>query len=678
MADINSLIVYGLILTLTLSRVTAMIAYDCASKEMNITSISLLDTEPCPPYRTESIVDNIEVQVLQERETYNVHIYQCLIEIDYHVTYCGMHSHSSEVKNGWGTMIQDLTEDECKQMHRSNVAYVFGKTIQGVHRNSTLTTTINLAGTVNSEGKCTGGDLNLGANHWSSVVGVAKVSIKLSDSTGIYRIADDTVVSRTGLSCKYSARSCMDAYDGLITWDIRKDEKCTRSSYLVLYRGRVSKVTIKATGNKYDSYVMYSVKDGKFLATLLEKGTKVICGITVTITDHPKLLIQEIKSGLYFFEPSGLASSNMDIFLYVNAKFTHIENHMRREMSTMYETIIKDQCETKRALLQTQLTLATIDPVEFAYTYKQEPGYSSVVMGEQVHLVKCKAVYVTARKIEGCYNEMPVNYTGKPMFMAPRSRIIQKTGTPITCSVLMQPTYRIAGVWYVSQSGLTKTSEPSLLSPVSETKWTYTDAGELATQGIYSYNDLDVLRAQLMYPSERKAISQTMSAAINQDSYISDTSMFNKLLTKDAVEASFKGFMNDTWVKFMTFGNFFSGVFGVLLLTKLIKWSFDTIVHSKGLYEVYGCGWHLIASVWDAATTYFLSPVRVAKAQTKIQEKTEEKLKQAHEIESPPQLYPVLETPSAPTLSTYREIDELQSDQPKEVSEKLLKLLRKT
>lgn len=389
----------------------------------------------------------------------------------------------------------------------------------------------------------------------------------------------------------------MDAYEGVITWDIVTDDKCSMGSYLVLYRGRVSKITVKSTDYSQDAYTMYSVKDGKFLATLVEKGSKVICGIIVMVTDHPKLLIQEVKNGLYYFKQDNLSAKNMDVFLYVNAKFTHIENHMRREMSTMYETLIREQCKNRRALLQTQLSLATIDPVEFAHTYKQEPGYSAIVMGEQVHLIKCRAVYVSSRKTEGCFNELPINYTGQAMFMAPR---------------LMQPTYHLSGTWFVSQNGLTKTSEPSLLSPVSDTKWVYTVAGELATQGIYSYNDLDVLRSQLMYPSERKAISQTMSAMINQDSYISDTSMFNKLLTKEAVETSFKDFMDNTWRRFLTFGSFFSGVFGVMLLAKIIKWMFDTLVHSRGLYEVYGCSWHIIASVWDAATTYLLSPVRVA------------------------------------------------------------------
>lgn len=185
------------------------------------------------------------------------------------------------------------------------------------------------------------------------------------------------------------------------------------------------------------------------------------------------------------------------------------------------------------------------------------------------------------------------------------------TGTPIACSMIMQPAFSLSGNWFVAQNGLGKTATPFSLSPVMVPTWSYSDAGLLATEGIYSSEDLDQLRRHLMYPSERRAIAQTVSAAINQDTYISDTSFFNHLITKEAVESLFNKFMNGLWGNAMTFGNIFSGIFGIMLIFKVLKWACDTVVHSKGLYENYGCGWQLMASSWDAMTTYFLSPRRV-------------------------------------------------------------------
>lgn len=591
----------------------AMIGYDCASKDLNVTTISLRDTEPCPDYQTTNVTDSLEIQVLQERETYDVHVYQCLIELDYHVTHCGMHSHASEVEDGWGTVLLQLTANECKDIHKSRSVNVMGHKLIGLKRNATQTNSLVLAGGADRDGGCTRGSLNIGSRHWVDVYATAKVRIVLKDLTGIHRIIDDKVVIPGGISCKHSEGFCVDAQEGFITWENKEAEKCDRTSYVVLYRGLSTKLVIQSPHSQEDAYTMYSIKDGKFLATLVQKSMKTVCGIKVYTTDHPKLLVHEIRGGSTYFKQDPLTASNMDIFLYVNAKFTHVENHMRRELTRMYETMVREQCELRREVLKTQLTLATMDPVEFAYLYMKKPGYTGIVMGEQIHLVQCNPVFVTVRKVSECYNELPVNYTNRPMFMSPRSHIIQKTGTPIACSMIMQPAFSLSGTWFAAQNGLSKTQTPFSLSPVVTPTWTYSDAGLLATEGVYSSEDLDKLRSHLMFPSERKAIAQTVSAAINQDTFISDTTFFNHLLTKEAVESSFKKFMDGLWGNAVTFGNIFSGIFGIMLVFKILKWACDTVVHSRGLYEIYGCGWQLLASSWDAMTTYFLSPNRVEK-----------------------------------------------------------------
>lgn len=196
----------------------------------------------------------------------------------------------------------------------------------------------------------------------------------------------------------------MDAQEGIITWEAKPLESCARDSYLVLYRGLASKIAVKQSEKSTNAYTLHSIQDGKLLATLIEKGYKTVCGIKLAITDHPKRLVHEYKDGTSYFIKDPLSAKNMDIFLYVNAKFTHIERHMRKKMSRMYEIMLKEQCETKRDLLRRHRTLATLDPVEFAYAYIGQPGFTAVVMGEQLHLIKYNPEYVATRKTEGCYN----------------------------------------------------------------------------------------------------------------------------------------------------------------------------------------------------------------------------------------------------------------------------------
>lgn len=52
--------------------------------------------------------------------------------------------------------------------------------------------------------------------------------------------------------------------------------------------------------------------------------------------------------------------------------------------------------------------LLTIDPTGFAYTHTKEPGYTAVLLGEVVFLIKCVPTEVKIRETELCYNELPV------------------------------------------------------------------------------------------------------------------------------------------------------------------------------------------------------------------------------------------------------------------------------
>jgi hypothetical protein len=47
--------------------------------------------------------------------------------------------------------------------------------------------------------------------------------------------------------------------------------------------------------------------------------------------------------------------------------------------------------------LQNAQSQAVKDPVEFAYDYTGGPGYTAIVKGEVIYLVKCQAVEVMMR-----------------------------------------------------------------------------------------------------------------------------------------------------------------------------------------------------------------------------------------------------------------------------------------
>lgn len=65
----------------------------------------------------------------------------------------------------------------------------------------------------------------------------------------------------------------------------------------IISRKDAQGILMLSTLSSEDSYKFYSIKDGKFLATLTQQQERSICGITVYTTDHPKLLVQELRGG---------------------------------------------------------------------------------------------------------------------------------------------------------------------------------------------------------------------------------------------------------------------------------------------------------------------------------------------------------------------------------------------
>ncbi|AIY60601.1 hypothetical protein [Dendrolimus punctatus cypovirus 22] len=617
--EANEFKMYTLLIIFTLPLLTnALYAYECTTKDLNYTSISLLKVDKCPEYKVSKTIDPITIQVLQEREVYPIHIYQCAVEIHYHATYCGQGSHASEMQNGWGTTLWPMSASECRDLHRTRELHILGKNIYNLKRNATTTQFFTVAGSIDANSACTSGQITIGHLNFNNALVTVNIEVKLYDNEGIYRVEDRLVITNSGLTCPYKDRSCLDALVGYVTWDEVESTDCSETAYQQLYYGKADKVYVSSSLGDHDDYILYSIRnDVNFLATLIHKGEKTICGITTVITDHPKLIIQEITNGITYFKPTDIIPQNMDIFLYVNAKFTHLENHMRTEMANMYEVIVKEQCETKRAALETQLALAAIDPVEFAYIFTGKEGHSALVMGETVHIIQCSPVVVSVARIEGCYQELPVNSSGRIMYMAPKTHILQTHGTPVLCTMMLKPSFKLNGQWYDFENGLHEIKSPKTLHPTMQLTWKYHDAGNLARDGIYSSEDVTKLKNQLMYPVERKALTQTLSAYMNNDVMVTNFDALSSLVTEERLKSTFEHFVSDSWQRFLTFGSIFSGIFGIMLIFKLIKLLFDTVIHSRGLYEVYGCGWQMMASIWDAATTYLLSPVRVSQHQTR-------------------------------------------------------------
>lgn len=148
-----------------------------------------------------------------------------------------------------------------------------------------------------------------------------------------------------------------------------------------------------------------------------------ICGFRSFISGHPKLFVTIMPEGITSFpEVKKIDSKSADLMLYINSKLVYSMRNTHWQIDKLFRAFQTDRCILEQRVLDNYLTVATIDPVAFAYEYFGRPGYTAVVQGEAIYLSQCTPVVVLPTTTPGiCYNELPVIHENRTMFLTPRN-----------------------------------------------------------------------------------------------------------------------------------------------------------------------------------------------------------------------------------------------------------------
>ena len=175
---------FWLLLCVIISNSNAFIGYDCGSRNLNVTTLSLLEVEECELPETNVDVSKKYVQLLQINEYSETKIIQCKFETHRTVYYCGMHSHISIVLNGENEYINDVSRSACEDVHKTGILKVTESHIVcDIKINQTITHSLMFAGYINSKGKCNGVGYSHPFGTWKNVVVQGTIKISLSEQT---------------------------------------------------------------------------------------------------------------------------------------------------------------------------------------------------------------------------------------------------------------------------------------------------------------------------------------------------------------------------------------------------------------------------------------------------------------------------------------------------------------
>ncbi|KYN50093.1 hypothetical protein ALC62_00121 [Cyphomyrmex costatus] len=384
--------------------------------------------------------------------------------------------------------------------------------------------------------------------------------------------------------------------------DIIKNN-CHFDQYDILYEGLATRLVPK---DNYSTPVVYTVTTQETTFALTKTIDLDVCGYKLSQTEHPKLFILQTEKGRTFKTRSKITVDNLDIFLYVNSKFVYVEKHIKRQLTQLYRNLMEQKCALEKQVLQNALTLASIAPDETAYRIMREPGYTAVLSGEALHLVKCIPVKCKLRHAEHCYTELPVTHRNVSFFLQLRSRILTQSGTIRDCNQLLPVMYKLHGTWFRLAPKPVEVIAPAIIQPMSHPVWQYTSSSSLATSGIYSTEDLDRLRAHIMFPVERPSIVNTLARGAMGNEIPAGSISLSNLLDEESLNRIADSAGKRVWKGFVTFGSASAGVLAIFIIIRAVKLIIDTIIHSYALHTMYGWSLHLIGAVWSSVTYLLL------------------------------------------------------------------------
>ena len=325
-------------LTILIRSTTSLLAYDCGGKEINVTTVSLLDVGDCDIPSIDIKTEEKSIQLLQVIDYHETEVIQCKLEITRIIYKCGYWGHLMPVDHSLRSYIYETSRDACKQMHITGVyKFTDNHIISDLSVNKTRQYSLNFAGKVDGK-NCKGASYSDSYGTYEDVLVQGHIDVTLQSYKSQISLKNDKIHLRSGVTCRYSDTNCLDQEGGYTFWTPLPEDRCNFNKYSVIYSGLATKVTDLELNNNIQ--VMYSMVSEDTMFALVKRGSENICGHNIIRTEHPKLFIFETTGGSVFNHDK-LSVQNMDIFTYVNSKFIYVERHIRKQMKDIYLDLIR-------------------------------------------------------------------------------------------------------------------------------------------------------------------------------------------------------------------------------------------------------------------------------------------------------------------------------------------------
>lgn len=595
----------------------ALTAYDCRSPSTNYTVVSLLDVGECHLPESNYSEEKTRVQVLQERSYAYVQVYECSLVVQRLITDCGMFSHSSMISNGLLTYVHYLGRDACLEIHKTRTFRNFyGHVLNEVLPNSTSRFSIELAGSLSSNGRCNGAKFVENGITYHSVTVQADIALHVRDYTATVQTDTDRIHLRSGLTCKITELACTDSDNGETFWNLHSDyNKCRKGEFVRLYDGTAA--IVKPTDTVNGDQTKFIVVDQGNVVFALTIGRSIrACGRNMHATEHPRLLIMfRHENGDYDdqeVDALSLNSHEVDLTAYTNSKLLYVEQGYKRALDSFQSYTIYRRCLLHRQILKNRLAMAPLSPNAIGSLLKNRPGILGVALGESLYLFEClpRKVKIHRHPERRCFKELPVDADGEMLYMAPGTRILQTIGEEIACSNLAPALYFIDNQWIgLSPEPITGIN-PEIIEAAPEPKFQFKSIQRISADGVYTRQELENARHLMFHNMERSGITNILTSRFaGRDVDLQGLEPLN-IFSEEQIKELAKRTIHRMWGWFKGIGEFTSGLIGIYFLFRLCKSAAETFINAFHLHNESGWSIALLASFWDTLSVWIVDKQR--------------------------------------------------------------------
>lgn len=601
-----SIIFYNYIIT---NFAVSFTAYDCKGPRDGLLSYSLIDVGECKKFPPTTNEVKTEIQLIQVTNYKKLSVIACRINIMRTISGCGMASHTYNVKNAMADYVIDVNQKDCELMVNKGY-YLLNNNIHinNIPVNTTITKSVILTGSVDSDGKCSGSTHLDQFGSWENVVVQAIVSLKTSVYDATVNNNLNLLQTKSGYTCRLSDNTCYDDTDGNTYWSTPIVDPCKKDKYNLLHKGTAIKSIPTNENNSTLMMPLYTVSSSEVSYALLTTHTLNICGYKIKATEHPSLFIVDLQENSEkYLDNKNLNSQSLDPSIYFNSKLVYLEKHLRSQITNLYDTIRFEKCMLEQNILTQGQILASISPDEFALSYLKKTGYMAYISGEVIYFFQCVKLNVIVAHVDKCYSELPINVSGTIKYMRPRTRIIKDYGTEIDCNIITPPQYKIDDNWISLNPLPNVVKEPLIMSPDNIKRWKYNDLTNLARSGIYTEEQLESIRETYLFPINKISVQDNMVQRALGKNLNSMSFNYDKLITPDTIRKYTTNLFNWSWRWLNNFGTFIASIIGIITIMQMIKYMLNVIFHLFTLYSLYGLSYKLCAALLSSLTTLFVT-----------------------------------------------------------------------